>query len=199
MTPADVLTYWFGNKTIIFHHIEERNALWFHAHPKTDAEIKEKFSDLLIEVKNGQHEDWLDTPQGRLAYIIVLDQFSRVVYRGQPEAFATDEHCMQVVQVGLSKEHDLALTPIERVFFYMPFQHTENATFQKQGLPLFQSLVNDACDESQKVYFDEYAAYAHRHAIVIDQFGRFPHRNALLGRNTTPDELRHLEKFPNGF
>ncbi len=196
---TDILSFWFGDVTIIFHHIEERLDLWFRSKPHHDVEIKKLFATDVEKAANGDYDDWANEPRGQLALIILLDQLPRVIYRHHPDAFRTDAEAMQVVLDGIKKQHDEKLTPIERVFFYMPFQHTEDLELQKKGVQLFKELYQENSDSEQQCYFERFYDFALRHYNVIAKFGRFPHRNQYLGRSTTPEELEFLKHTPGGF
>ncbi|MEJ2518190.1 MAG: DUF924 domain-containing protein, partial [Methyloceanibacter sp.] len=131
---------------------------------------------------------WLRNPQGRLAAILVLDQFPRNIYRGSPRAFATDEEALALSRDAIAAGADKELPPEQRAFLYMPFQHTETLADQRRSLELFEALGNP-----------ENLDFAARHYEIIERFGRFPHRNAVLGRVSTPEELAFLEQPGSSF
>ena len=147
---TDVLSFWFGDVSIIFHHIEERLDLWFRSKLHHDIAIKEQFKADVDKAAEGEYDSWCNDPRGRLALILLLDQMPRVIYRHSPNAFRADDKAMQVLLEGLDKQHDKQLTPIERIFFYMPFQHTESLELQKKGLKLFEQLFQESDGSGQQ-------------------------------------------------
>lgn len=173
-----VLKFWFEELTRA-QHFKKDLAL--------DALIKERYETLLVEVKNRQHDALAATPEGVLSLIIVLDQFSRNIYRNMPESFAQDEQALQYAMDAVAAGLD-QLVPLERRgFLYMPYMHSESLEVQTASLPLFLS-VNESMHE-----------YAVKHRDIIVKFGRFPHRNAILGRESTPEEAEFLTQEGSSF
>jgi uncharacterized protein (DUF924 family) len=166
-----VMRYWF----------EELPAeAWFRKDARVDDTIRERFSELHDEVARLAPEQ-LTTPRDCLAAVIVLDQFSRNMYRGSPRSFATDALALSIAQRAIAAGLDRQLTPQQRWFLYMPFQHAEDRAVQARSIELFTQL-NDPRN----------LGYAERHKEIIDRFGRFPHRNAVLGRVSTPEEAEFV-------
>ena len=191
----EVLKYWFG-------HVEEtalpsahRTEVWFGGKKETDDEVKEKFSDDLQNALAGKYADWEKDPHSYLALIIVFDQFSRHIYRNTPQAFAQDQMALDLCLRGVQQEFDHALSLIERVFFYMPLMHSENLEMQSTSVRAYQILVNLSFPETRSVY-ENFLEYAVKHYEIIRRFGRFPHRNILLGRPSTAEELEYLKSNP---
>ena len=178
-TPEDVLTYWFAPGP-------ERTARWFRGDAATDADVRRRFASTLESAAHGELDGWAATPRGRLALIVVLDQFSRNVHRGTARAFAQDAHALALCVAGLARGDDRALAPEERAFFYLPLEHAEDAAMQARSVACFEALAAEAPEQSG------FVDYAREHRDVIARFGRFPHRNAILGRRSTPDEEAFL-------
>lgn len=176
---ADVLKFWFAELS------EEQ---WFKVDPSVDEAIRSRFSGLYEAVAREIPADASGVPSVALATVIVLDQFPRNMFRGTPLAFATDPKALAVASDAVDLGIDALLTPQERVFLYLPFEHAEDGAAQAQSVALFEKL-----DE------DNYLDYALRHKAIIDRFGRFPHRNAILGRTSTPEEIAFLKEPGSSF
>ena len=186
----NVLEFWFGSKaTEQFGRARDE---WFKKSPAFDAEIRDRFAGLQAAAAANELDEWKSIPRGRLALILLLDQFSRNLYRDSPQAFACDAQALRLAQEALDAGLDGALPPIERMFLYMPFQHSEDVEVQRKSLALFERLR--AYPETAMCY-----DYAVRHFEVIEKFGRFPHRNAMLRRASTPEELNYLQQPGAGF
>lgn len=192
MTPQDVLDFWF----LPADHPDfgTARAVWFRKDDAFDATIRERFGSLVEQAVAGGLRDWdAQGPSGMLARILVLDQFTRNAWRGLPASFAGDSLALSCAQQLVdSAAHD-ALLPLQRWFAYMPFEHAEDAGIQERSVALFAALAqaNDG--------FDSALDYAHRHREVIARFGRFPHRNAILGRASTAEEEAYLAQPGAGF
>ena len=193
-----ILRFWFGTATDDVEVAEECGKLWWKKNPQADAGIRERFSAVLDAAANGQRDDWLQDASGRLALIILTDQFSRNMYRDTPRAFATDNLALSWCKDGLEAGADRSLRPIERVFFYVPLEHSESIENQNRCVALFTALAASA-SEAQRKLFDGYVDYAVRHRDIIQRFGRFPHRNAILGRQSSAEELEFLQKPGSSF
>jgi len=160
--------------------------------------LREKFNTASLSAGVGVLDHWTGSPQGRLALILLLDQIPRAIHRGKPEAFALDSDARKVASQGLASGADLLLRPIERGFFYMPFGHLEELADQEQSIALFEGLVESVPDGNRET-FDLFLEYAVRHHAVVARFGRFPHRNAILGRESTPEEIEFLKTPGSSF
>ena len=178
---AEVLDFWFAGSAA-------PRAEWFKKDAAFDALIAARFGPLVEEALAGGLAAWAHQPHGALAQVIVLDQFTRNTFRDTPRAFAGDALALAAAQTMVARGDDLALLPLQRVFAYLPFEHAEDGAMQHESLRLFAALT--AADASLTTFLD----YARRHADVIARFGRFPHRNELLGRTSTDDELRFLQQ-----
>jgi uncharacterized protein (DUF924 family) len=182
--PSDILDFWFeGNPS-------ERRKKWFEKDPNFDTQCAQ-YTAAIRDARAGRYDTWASTPKGGLALIILLDQLSRNVFRGTAEAFAADPHAHEVARRMIESGSDAALTATERMFVYLPFEHAENMLDQNESVRLFETLRAELGAETTD--------YAHRHRDVIREFGRFPHRNAILGRTNTPAEESYLAQPGAGF
>lgn len=193
-----ILDFWFKGALNMPLQTQQFTQRWFGSSPKIDQEITERFSDTLTAIAQQAHEEWLQHPKSALAYIIVLDQFSRTIHRGSGEAFAYDTQARAAAAQLIRHHGHLALAPIQRVFVYLPFEHSEDLADQELAVSLFKTL-KAAAPYEQKKLFEGYYDYALRHAAVIERFGRFPHRNARLQRETTPEEALFLQEPGSSF
>lgn len=187
-----LLNVWFGNLGSADLPTSDRTNLWFGDNEEVKKKLLDKFIDEFEEAKTGSLDDWANTPRGRLALIILLDQFPRYLYRRSPTAFDCDVVAQKLCVEGLRNKMDHSLTLIERVFFYMPLVHSEDSAIQEQSIRLYQELVNLSMTETTQIY-QLFLAYAYAHFRVIKEFGRFPQRNQILGRESTDAELAFLK------
>ena len=171
--PIDVVGFWR----------EARPKKWFAANPAFDEAIRLKFEPVHHRAARGEYDGWAGEAQGALALLILLDQFPRNLYRGSAHAFATDPKAQAIALRAVEARLDAQVEPDLRTFFYMPFQHSEELAHQELSVKLFAALGDS-----------EYLHYAHLHHEIIAQFGRFPHRNPMLGRTTTPEEQAFLDE-----
>ena len=184
MATEDILSFWFlpaGTPG----HGQPRMA-WFRKDAGFDEEIRTRFLPDVEAALNGERDNWVDTPRGSLALLILLDQFPRNLFRGEPRAFAGDARALRVAEAVIAHGWDQAMSGVERAFVYLPFEHSEALADQARSLALFGALA--ACQPSTAGYLD----YARKHHEVIARFGRFPHRNSALGRASTPEEAAWL-------
>lgn len=173
MTPCDVLEFWegIGNKG------------WWTKNAEVDAQIHKRFGETHAEASAGELDDWAETPNGALALIIVLDQFSRNMFRDSPKAFEQDAKALALAKEAVAKGFDQQANETLRFFFYLPFEHSEKLADQEKSLELFKAHNDDP----------DFMKAAREHHDIIKQFGRFPHRNEVLGRETTPEEQAYLD------
>ncbi|HUU71783.1 MAG TPA: DUF924 family protein [Burkholderiales bacterium] len=197
-TVDTILQFWFGAGTDDAEVARERNALWWKKSAETDARIRDRFAGLVDEAVDGRRDEWLSDARGRLAMIILTDQFSRNMYRDTPRAFANDHLALKWCKDGLAIDVHRLLKPIERVFFYLPLEHSESLEDQDRSVALFTELANSV-PEDQREPFAGFVDYAVRHREVIKQFGRFSHRNAILGRVSSERELAFLKQPGSSF
>lgn len=188
MTDAqDVLAFWFD---------PGHEAFWFGRNDAFDHAIRQRFGALHVQAARGELDSWITLPEGWLALLLVLDQFSRNLHRDDPRAFACDAKAERLALEGLAQGFDERLPPAWRVFAYLPLEHAEDLTLQDRSVALVEGLC--AAFPGEAVYTN-YLGYAQRHREVIARFGRFPHRNAVLGRACTPEELHYLAQPGAGF
>lgn len=195
-SEAEVRDFWFGNEDSDAAVAKARSALWWEKNTAIDAQMRERFQPLLDAVGAGAHRDWLSEPRGALALIIVTDQFPRNIHRDTPQAFAFDDLAREFARAAIDAGFDRALRPIERVFCYLPFEHSEALADQDRSVQLFEVLHGSAAD---KELFAGYLDFARRHRAVIERFGRFPHRNRILGRTSTAEEIAFLQQPGSSF
>jgi uncharacterized protein (DUF924 family) len=184
----NVLEFWFG----IGDEYGRRRKRWFAKDAAFDAELRTRFAPLLEELAAGRHRDWLAEPRACLARIVVLDQFSRQIHRGSARAFATDPLGLEAARHAIGQHYDAAMLPVERLFTYLPFEHSESLADQERACRLLQPLA-------QFPETDDAPRYAIAHRDIVARFGRFPHRNAVLGRASTPEELEFLKQAGSAF
>ena len=190
-TPKDVLGFWFHDATQNPEALQRRSEVWFRTDPAFDRECATRFTTLLEDAAHGALGSWAGTSRGRLALVVLLDQMPRNIHRGSPAAFAHDAQAAVHCIAGIDSGQDRALHPVERVFLYMPLQHAEDLDLQRRSVEQFESLAAEATG-AWHVHFAENVHYAREHHDIIERFGRFPHRNRILGRESTEDELRYL-------
>jgi uncharacterized protein (DUF924 family) len=198
MMPETVLEFWFGSNPDDAIVAKEQADLWWSKNSATDEEIRRRFETYVILAVSEQLKDWLTTPRGRLALIILTDQFPRNIYRDTARAFSCDIKALTWCIEGLEKKIDCELQPIERVFFYLPLEHSEYIEHQNLSVKCFGELVSTVPAEQRPV-FEEYLDFAIRHRESIARFGRFPHRSKALGRESTAEELAFLAEPGSSF
>ena len=178
----EVLDFWFGSPGTA--EYGTTRDFWFRKDAAFDAELRSRFGTMIETALGGGFETW-SSPRGALARILLLDQFTRNSFRDTPRAFAGDALALAIAEEAVARGDDRSLEGVERWFMYMPFQHAESLAAQERAVTLFRALSGDAGLASP-------LPFAERHAAVIRRFGRFPHRNAILGRESTPEELAFL-------
>ena len=185
-----ILQFWFGTADLST-NVKRRKA-WFVKDPVFDEEIRSRFLGTWESAAEGTFQSWLQNPLECLALVILLDQFPRNLFRGDPRAFATDEAALAAAQHGVLQGFDRALPPVARTFLYLPFEHSEQLHDQRRSIELFESM--EVIPE-----MSETIRYAQRHYEIIARFGRFPHRNAALGRQSTFEEEAFLNTPGSSF
>lgn len=200
-TPDTIHAFWFGasaDRDADTDIIARQSALWWKKRPEVDAEIARRFAPLVGRAAAGELDDWLGSARGRLALILLTDQFPRNIWRGQAASFAFDVLALRWAKEAIERGVDLDLRPIERVFLYLPLEHSEEIADQREALRLFDELAAGVAAEARPAFAD-YLDYARRHLEIVERFGRFPHRNAALGRETSADEAEFLRQPGSGF
>lgn len=197
-SPDTICTFWFGTATAEATVIAQQSALWWSKRDETDAAIRQRFAALVERAADGGLDHWLGTPHGRLAMILLTDQFPRNIWRDEARAFAYDALALGWSKDAIRQGLDQAFRPIERVFLYLPLEHAENRADQAEAVRLFATLAGQVGPDLQTA-FDGFLDYARRHQAIIDRFGRFPHRNAILGRPSSAAETAFLRQPGSGF
>ncbi len=187
----ELLNWWFGGGATANEIAGAKGGLWFGYKPEQDAEARERFGDLTERALAGELDDWAESPHGWLALVLLLDQLPRMIHRGTPKAFAGDERAIHLVRDGMAHGGDVLLAPIQRVFIYLVLEHAENLSVQDQAVQQFEQLHGIAEVDEQKL-FAGFLDFAERHRQVIARFGRFPHRNEMLGRTSSEAERAFL-------
>jgi uncharacterized protein (DUF924 family) len=188
-----VREYWFGAERLSAAAIGRRMDFWFGTgSAQHDEEIRARFGELLEHAAAGRLASWADGPRRRLSLIILLDQFPRNMFRGTARAFDYDEQALALALTGMQSGADGALDFAERLFFYMPLEHAENPEAQDESVAAFRRLLAEVPAELHATFAD-CLRFAEGHRAIIERFGRFPHRNALLGRTSTRQETEWLE------
>lgn len=206
MEAQTIIDYWFGEEVAdsstpprsAQQIAKQQSKFWWSKNETIDNDIRQRFEPVLKALLTGHYSSWFSTPQGRLAAIIVLDQFSRNMYRENAQAFSQDSLALHWTLEGIRQGDDKKLTPLQRVFFYLPLEHCEQLNMQNLAIEKFSQLQDDA-PASFADLAKGFVDYAHQHQEVIARFGRFPHRNALLNRSSTELEKAYLAQPGAGF
>jgi uncharacterized protein (DUF924 family) len=188
----DVISFWMAPEPTTAAEVQAKSAFWFRSNDELDRQIRDRFGGLVERARRGELDAWAGTPRGALALLILIDQFSRNIYRGSPDAFSADDKALGIARAGYDSGLFDGLSTVERLFTVLPFQHAEDVECQKRAVML---AVEAAL--SGEAYLRDFLVhtvdFARKHLDVVARFGRFPHRNAVLGRNSTAEELRYLE------
>lgn len=197
-TPDTIHTFWFGTAADDATVIAQQSTLWWSKGAAVDAEIRHRFEALVGRAASGALDGWLASARGRLALVLLTDQFPRNIWRGDAHAFAFDTLALGWSKAAIRDRVDRVLRPIERVFLYLPLEHAEDRADQADSVHLFAALAAQVGPELRPA-FDGFVDFARRHQQIIDRFGRFPHRNGALGRRSTADETAFLQQPGAGF
>jgi uncharacterized protein (DUF924 family) len=195
---APVLQLWFGDVDALGRSDERHSRRWFMKDDAFDREVADRFGATYADVRAGIREAWRDDPHGRVAYVIVLDQFPRNMFRGTARMCEGDRQALAAAMEGVARGHDQDLTANERSFLYMPYMHSEDLAVQERSVALFTALAAGA-PAPLRASLQANVRYAEEHRDVIARYGRFPHRNALLGRESTPAEIAFIAQPGSGF
>ncbi len=188
--PQEILDFWFGQEGE--EGYGEFREEWFTKDSEFDRKIRDRFEPVYEEAATGELDHWKNEAQSCLALIVVLDQFPRNIYRGDAQMYAADEKAREVARHAVEHAYDRELSPYGRLFAYLPFEHSEELEDQRLSVELFRGL-------SAEMGSEDLLGYAVRHLEIVEQFGRFPHRNEILGRRTTPEEAEFLEGPDSSF
>lgn len=186
-----VLDYWFADLNLTPSYFEERVSLWFQKSAETDQYIREHFEKDVEAAVKGELSAWEETPEGLLALIILLDQFSLNLYRGEAKAYQQSQMAIPLAEKMIETGWVETLTPAEKLFAYLPFEHSEDKHIQERSVRLFKDLVEEA-PLNLKTQVEFFLDFAIRHQRVVERFGRFPNRNSAFGRESTPEEKAFL-------
>ena len=198
--PDQVLTQWFGSARPSNSEALQHKVQWFTKSPAFDEQLRERFGVAVEAALGGSLGHWVEQgPWGRLALVVLLDQFTRNIFRNQPKSFAGDPLALALTLEAQDSGADLDLPEVVRVFLYLPLEHAEDRAMQQRSVEAFESLVQMAPNAEIRDYLAGTLDYAHRHQDVIESFGRFPHRNAILGRPSTEEETEYLAQPGSGF
>ncbi len=186
-----LLEWWFGEAEQPNAVAAQKGGLWFGKRDSQDLEARTRFAALVEQALAGELTGWTQCPEGWLAQVLLLDQLPRMIFRDTPKAFSGDLRAQALVAQGIAADFDRQLPPIRRVFIYLVFEHCENLAVQNEAVSRFSQL-HDQQPPHERAVFASNLDYAQRHQQVIARFGRFPHRNDILGRASTPEEVAFL-------
>lgn len=194
----DIVDFWIGPAAKDPEAAKARVKLWYQSTPETDEKIREQFGDDLARAERGELDFWQSSPEGSLALVILLDQFSRNLYRGTARAFSNDAHALRIAGEAIAAEQHEALPWMGRAFLYHPFHHAESLAHQDLSVALFEALY-ESVEPPWQDQVGGFLEYAREHREVVRRFGRFPHRNRVLGRENTPEEQEYLDAGANSY
>ena len=194
----ELLQFWFGDDPDDAAVAEAQAGLWWGHRQETDELLQARFGAAASAAAADVLDHWAGSPRGRLALILLLDQLPRAIHRATPAAFAQDPKARAVAERGLESGADRLLRPIERLFLYLPFEHSEDLADQDRSVELYKELLSSV-ETAYRETFTSFVDYANRHQDVISRFGRFPHRNQILGRESTPEEKAFLDQSGSSF
>ena len=193
-----ILDFWFSDRELDSPQLDSRMDRWFGANDKLDEQIRREFGALIEQAATGQLDDWSNTARGRLALIILLDQFSRNAYRGTAQAFTHDRKALKLAIEGTMAGNHKQLNAVERMFFFMPLQHAESLKIQEKSVSVFKALAKTVPGTLHETFLMA-AEFAELHRDIVAEFGRFPHRNAVLGRPNSSAETAYLSGENSSF
>ena len=201
--PDSIIEFWFGNSDSPVEINNQKKSLWWSKSIEVDAEITRRFAALSKIIYDGIPDEWSDTPRSILAAIICLDQFPRNMYRGLSAAFSYDSRALKLAVQLVSSGRDRELSNMQRVFCYLPFEHSEDIVDQHKACELYENLREEVKNNSAEIgvwkIFDGSFRFAEKHLEIIERFGRFPHRNEILGRHSTEKEVEFLSQPGSSF
>ncbi|WP_028620928.1 DUF924 family protein [Pseudomonas sp. Ant30-3] len=188
-----LLDWWFGSSESVQETVADKGKLWFGKRDSQDLDAQMRFGDWVEQALAGELTEWAQRPEGWLALVLLLDQLPRMIFRNSPKSFSGDLRAQALVAQGIAADFDRQLRPIQRVFIYLVFEHCENLAVQNEAVSRYIDLLTELPEADRKLFTD-YLDFAEKHQKVIARFGRFPHRNAVLGRDSTAEELVFLSE-----
>ncbi|CAG9331226.1 unnamed protein product [Blepharisma stoltei] len=194
----EILNFWFRGFTSETDYIKETGSFWWRTPPEVAEQMRNLVGNELENALEGRHDDWTETPRGTLALILLLDQWTRSIFKGTPAAFAGDLKAQAITLDAINKGFDKQLWPIQRSFLYMPLEHSELLEHHDLMLRLMNGLVEEARGDVKPI-MEGFTRFEIMHRDLIVRYGRYPHRNPILGRQSTPDEEEYLKINPNPF
>jgi uncharacterized protein (DUF924 family) len=197
-SPEDVHRFWFDDALHDVRAAEARRDLWFRCAPSFDEEVRHRFAPTIAAAARGELSSWEQSPQSCIALVVVLDQLPRNAFRNTAAAFANDALALGVTQRALAAGYLARLSIAESIFLLMPFQHVEEVVLQREGVVWFDRL-HAAAPAEWRAFTANSGAFMRKHLEIVERFGRFPHRNTVLGRTSTPAEREYLESKPETF
>ncbi len=195
---AEIVEFWLGPGLESPEGASDRREWWYRGGEAVDEEIRARFGDLVPRARNGEFAHWRETPDGALAMILLLDQFTRHLYRGTPEAYCGDALSFEIVDRVIDEGRDLPLHPVARIWLYHPFHHAESVVEQNRGIALLEAMRDGAPDEWRPYVVRSIEGWG-RHRDIVARFGRFPHRNEVLGRSSSEEERAFLAAGAEAF
>lgn len=195
---SDIVAYWLGPALDGPEIAYARRDWWYDGPPSADAEIRSRFGEHVARACNGELEDWRATPEGTFALILLLDQFTRNIYRNTPDAYLGDKQAFEIMQGAMDRGLDQDLHLVARIWFYHPYHHAEDLAEQDRGIALLNTLLNISPEPWHRYIGRSIKGWT-RHRNIVARFGRFPHRNAVLGRENTDDERAFLNDDGEAF
>ncbi len=193
----EILTFWFGERTGPF-DMGPNQRMWWVKDPELDKTITERYGSHLERAAAGDYDGWLASPRSALALVILLDQFSRNIHRGSAKTWENDDKAVACTQAALDAGHHEELEPVERQFLYMPLMHSEDIAQHDKSMSLIQQTF-DAIPEDKRGPFESWVDFGKQHQNIVKRFGRYPHRNAILGRSSTDEEIAFLKEPGSSF
>jgi uncharacterized protein (DUF924 family) len=190
--PEEVLGFWFGGAPDDPAEASAREPFWFGASAEADERIRARFAPAVEAAGRGQLDAWARAPRSALALVLLLDQFPRNVWRGTPQAFAHDDRALRVARASVSRGDLGRLAPLEQAFLVLPFQHSESLADQTESVRLSSAIAREA-PAAWRPILERYLDFARQHRVLIERFGRFPHRNHILGRASTAEEEAYVQ------
>ena len=198
VSPSNIHRFWFQDSLTSLQELENRKAHWFGGSKSFDDTIRRAYSDLPDRALSNEFDHWQLDPLAATSFILILDQFPRNIYRGTARSFIYDQKARQAAQVAIDLGIDSKVHPLEAVFIYLPFEHSEDSGDQSISVGLFERLADNAPTEFRD-HLESTAEYARKHRDIIAEYGRFPHRNQVLGRSPTTAEKMYLENGGESF